>query len=124
MNAACEEKGDESYWFFNDSSNGRGQDWQPRRNGNSQVNMVSSWTLTNVSSKGSNNTSLLSKVGQAMLRNASWIAIVMLLMMIITNTPGVGGQGFDDYSPEHPVLCDSVLDMGQGQLWKWPERHQ
>ena len=124
VNAACEEKGDESYWFFNDSSNGRGQDWQPTRNNNSQVNMVSSWTLTKVSSKGSNNTSLLSKVGQAMLRNASWIAKVMLLMMIITNTPGVGGQGFDDYSPEHPVLCDSVLDMGQGQLWKWPERHQ
>ena len=48
----------------------------------------------------------------------------MLLMMIIAYTPGVGGQGFDDYSTEHPVLCDSVLDMGQGQLWKWPKRHQ
>ena len=124
VNAACDDKGEESYWFFNDSSNGKGQDWEPKTT-NAKVNLVSCGVSANARKGNSQNfkANMCNSVKSAH-KNAGWIAKLTVLVMVFQNIPGVGGQSIEDYSPEHPVLCDSVLDMGQGHLWTWPKRHQ
>ena len=65
-------------------------------------------------------------LGKALTCNkAGGFIVVSLILLSLMSMSVNGSPALGDFTPPHPVLCDSILDqVNKGHLWKWPARHQ
>lgn len=55
-----------------------------------------------------------------MLMKTLVIGFILLALLPFTT-----GRDVNDYSPKHPVICDSIMEFqNSGHLWTWPQKYQ